>query len=241
MEAYRTLDWDTQFFGFKVAQITRPSLDPEQLTMILNSLQEAGVRLAYWPSETWVPEGSDRIVEKRGGYLVDEKTTFVVDVDNASLAQVVPIAVVQSYDPTMATSDMVALAIQSGEYSRFALDPNIPRDKFIELYSIWINRSLNRELVDEVLVICEDMRVAGMITLGNKNGRGDIGLVAVDADFRGRGFGQNLVRAAQKWFFAERYTQVQVVTQGKNASACNLYKKCGFSIEKVEYFYHFWL
>ena len=80
-----------------------------------------------------------------------------------------------------------------------------------------------------------------MVTLGNKNGKGDIGLLAVGADYRGRNYGRILVQAAQKWFLTNGYQEGQVITQGDNYPAYHLYEKCGYSVEKVEYFYHFWL
>ena len=80
-----------------------------------------------------------------------------------------------------------------------------------------------------------------MVTLGEKNLRGDIGLIAVHPDHRGKKMGENLVYAAQTWFRSHGYTEGQVVTQGRNNAACNLYTKCGYVVEKEEYFYHIWL
>ena len=74
-----------------------------------------------------------------------------------------------------------------------------------------------------------------------KNKVRDIGLIAVNRNYRGKRFGEMLVRHAQYWFINNGYNIGQVVTQGTNIPACNLYKKCGYSVEKVEYFYHFWL
>lgn len=80
-----------------------------------------------------------------------------------------------------------------------------------------------------------------MVTLGVKNGRGDIGLFAVDPSMRRRNLGVALVRAAQEWTRRKGLRFAQVVTQGKNIAACRLYEKCGYRIEKVDFFYHFWL
>jgi dTDP-4-amino-4,6-dideoxy-D-galactose acyltransferase len=80
-----------------------------------------------------------------------------------------------------------------------------------------------------------------MVTLDEENGRGNIGLIAVGRNYRGKEYGQKLVRASQRWFISHEYNHGQVVTQRQNLPACNLFSKCGYSIEKVEYFYHFWL
>jgi dTDP-4-amino-4,6-dideoxy-D-galactose acyltransferase len=80
-----------------------------------------------------------------------------------------------------------------------------------------------------------------MATLGDKNERGDIGLLAVAADKRGQGLGIQIVNGALQEFKAKGYELAQVVTQQDNIPACRLYERCGFTVEKVENFYHFWL
>jgi dTDP-4-amino-4,6-dideoxy-D-galactose acyltransferase len=141
----------------------------------------------------------------------------------------------------MPISDIEGLAIESGEYSRFSVDTNLPREKFVDLYKIWINRSLSKEIASEVLVIREEDRVVGMVTLDDKNGRGEIDLIAVNRNCRRKKYGEKLVRAAQHWFLANGFEFGEVVTQGANIPAIKLFKKCGYSIESIKYFYHFWL
>lgn len=80
-----------------------------------------------------------------------------------------------------------------------------------------------------------------MITLGRKGERADIGLVAVHSASRGKAIGSLLIRAAQARFVERGFTIGQVVTQGDNTPACRLYEKCGYRVDKVEYYFHFWL
>ncbi len=238
MKCYRILEWDTDFFGFRVAQFTLSNLEIERLEAILFDMRHDGVKLAYWPSDSHCL--TDIEAKDIGGYFVDKKTTFVIDLDEIMIDDFNETAVVEPYNSTMSV-DIEDLAVQSGEYSRFVVDPNITKDKFIDLYTIWFNRSLRKEIADEVLVIREYMNIVGMITLGVKNGRGNIGLMVVDRSYRGRGYAEALLRASHRYFINRGYMYGQVVTQGKNIFACNLYKKCGYSIETVKYFYHFWL
>ena len=42
------LDWDSGFFGFKVARILPEELNHEQLQIILAGLTDNEVKLAYW-------------------------------------------------------------------------------------------------------------------------------------------------------------------------------------------------
>ena len=145
------------------------------------------------------------------------------------------------YHSSMPESDFKELAVQSGVFSRFSVDPDFPGEKFIALYTLWIRKSIHKEIADEVLVIREGEKAAGMVTLDHKDGKGDIGLLSVSQECRGKKYGEMLVRGAQCWFMDHSCRFGQVVTQGDNTAACALYQKCGYSVGKVEFFYHFWL
>lgn len=235
---YEILDWDSNFFEVKVARITQSRLGTQPLAQAISELRKENVRLAYWPS---LDKIDPKVIEQFGGLLADRKTTFAINLGSIDFASVLSTDIVVPFAESMNVGDLERLAIQSGEYSRFASDPNIPREKFISLYTSWINESIRKKIASEVLVILDSEKIAGMVTLGEKSGRGDIGLIAVDSEYRGRRYGEQLVRAAQKWFVAHGYDCGQVVTQGNNIPACHLYRKCGYSIEQVAYFYHFWL
>ncbi len=91
-----------------------------------------------------------------------------------------------------------------------------------------------------MLVFSADKEIDGFVTLGQKNNRGDIGIIAVDGKQRGKGIGKSLMLSAEQWFANHGYTDMQVITQGGNEAACRLYESCGFTIEKTEYVYHIW-
>jgi ribosomal protein S18 acetylase RimI-like enzyme len=235
---YEILNWDSDFFGMKVSRIAEPSLKADELADILSELKHKRVKLVYWPANR---RCEDDDVKRLCGHFVDEKTTFAIDFGTLSFDNFISTDIVESYTQLMPISDIEGLAIESGKYSRFAVDTNLPREKFVDLYKIWINRSLSKEIASEVLVIREEYRVVGMVTLGDKNGRGEIDLIAVNRNCRRKKYGEKLVRAAQRWFVANGFEFGEVVTQGANIPAIKLFKKCGYSIENIKYFYHFWL
>ena len=235
---YQILEWDTDIFGIRISNITASNLDMERLRELLAEIRRKGIKLAYWASSR---EVANKDVEKLGGQLVDRKITFDINLESLRSIDFTSNDIVEPYNLSMPVCDLEALAVQSGEYSRFSVDTHFSKERFEKLYKIWITRSLNKEIAEEVLVIRQGEDVVGMVTLGGKNGKGDIGLMAVDATCRGRKYGNMLVRAAQSWFINSGYKFGQVVTQEKNILACNLYKECGYSFVRVEYFYHFWL
>lgn len=232
------LEWDSRFFGMSVARLTVADRDPGPIKRALLDLSSRGVRLVYLHSSQPLPEIE---VQRLGGLFVDAKTTYVAEVSALEPSEPVLMDGVRPFSDTMRMDEIDEIAIQAGQFSRFFLDDRIPKAKAVELYRLWLARSLSREIADEVLVIPGDRRVVGLVTLGKNRGRGDIGLLAVDATARGKGHGRTLVRNAQRWFGSREFVLSQVVTQGTNRAACNLYSSCGYRIDSVEHVYHFWL
>lgn len=230
MKPYERLTWDSDFFGFEVYRIQNNATHPDQCLAALKGT----ARLVYYAA---AGEISPAVLHTHNGRLVDKKTIFEKAVESpASLSPFI-----SSYAQQPPEAAVIRLGVESGVYSRFRTDENIGIDKYETLYQTWVINSVNRKIAQEVLVYRQQDKISGLITLGEKNGKGDIGLVAVDPESRGQGVGLALMAAAEAWSSRQGYQQLQVVTQGANTPACRLYQKCGYHIAQVEYFYHFWL
>ena len=233
---FKVLEWDSKVFEIPTALITRKIHSKEQLGSLVSGLESAGIRLAYYFS----PVELGNFIDGFGGSLVDRKTTFYQSSEDFYTRQTSDPNTAAPYDQDTATDDMISLAVQSGVSSRFALDPFFPREKFEHLYTVWINRSVRKEIADEVLVSRQDGKITGFVTLVSNNGIGEIGLIAVDAAYRHKRYGQLLVQSALYWCDRKGLKGCRIVTQGDNIPACRLYSKCGFEIQKIEFVYHFW-
>lgn len=204
---------------------------------ILADAMHAGIKLVYFVA----PESDThqiRLAKELGGILVDHKITYLMNLKNIALQSDPDI---KSYANTIPSEDLINLAYESGNFSRFRADPHLTENQFKTIYKTWITNSVNRTIADDVLVISDNNKLLGMVTVGEKNHRGDIGLLAVSETARGKNIGTRLVRAAQYYFIQKGFDQSQVVTQQTNIPACKLYEKCGYHIEKTECFFHIWL
>jgi dTDP-4-amino-4,6-dideoxy-D-galactose acyltransferase len=212
------LPWDSEFFGFKVGRVNISDYF---------SVSSCGYRLIYGFSSFEV--------NIKNGRLVDRKVTFCASVGEKRDAC---LSIIPAY---IVTPKLYSLALQSGHYSRFKVDDTFPQGAFERMYSLWMERSINREIAKDVLMYEENGEEIGFVTLGEKNGRLDIGLLAVDELHRSKGVGAKLidaaVNAAKEW----GYSEIQVVTQLDNSRACEFYEKCGFKKVSVEYIYHIWV
>lgn len=230
------LNWDSDFFNFNVGRISgivQNEVDIRDIEFLMN---EHDVKLAYYSSlnEVSLFTNPNKVFDVQ---LVDKKVTYVKDID-AELSFHPSIVSIDSN--TSFGNKLNTLAIQSGVYSRFNVDKRIGKEKFEEMYSLWMINSMNHKIAKEVLVLIEDEELKGFVTLGEKNNRADIGIIAVDHFFRGKGIGKTLMTSAEKWFSDKGYKSIQVVTQGDNYPACKLYESCGYKIDTIEFFYHIW-
>lgn len=237
---YCHLEWDTDFFGFRVARIVHTDLNEAELSDTLKVLRDNNYRLVYWrvPAEQYA---SSRIALNQGAFLADEKVTYFKDLTSSLCCPGNSKYVTDSYSGLVPDLGLLDLALQSSEYSRFRLDPLVPVGLCDKLYTCWITRSVSKEIAWEVLVVREHNNLLGLITLGAEGDCADIGLVAVAADARNKGVGRALVASANRHFLEKGYTRAQVVTQRYNASACRLYESLGYKINKIENIFHFWL
>jgi dTDP-4-amino-4,6-dideoxy-D-galactose acyltransferase len=227
---FEELSWDTDFFGFGVGRL-HGDMSQTRLPEIYKEMAAKNIRLAYYFSEKAVAFPQNRLYHAQ---LMDIKVTYLKDVDVHACDEHV-----QPYSKEYPDAKLIALAIESGVYSRFKKDEAIPVSKYEELYKMWIVNSVNKKIANEVLVYKIGNIIAGFVTIGEKNKRADIGIIAVDSEFRGRGIGKALMISAE-YVASSNFKIIQVVTQGSNTAACKLYTSCGYSIESVFYVYHLW-
>jgi dTDP-4-amino-4,6-dideoxy-D-galactose acyltransferase len=187
--------------------------------------------------------GNDRTNEfllSRNIFLADKKTTYRLDLSEEK-GRKTNTSRVHVYESSAIDQHVIDIGIQSSLYSRFMVDLRFPNEKAREMYRIWMRRSIDREIADEVF-ICKDHgdEVMGVITVSKNHQRVDIGILAVDQRYRGQQIGKELVQAVIDYSRNNGYSQVQVVTQGANIAACQFYESCGFKVNDVVNLYHYW-
>ena len=203
---YKKLDWDSSFFGIPTGMITCHDLPEDELAVTLHLMKDQGFRLVYYPAAFMIEKES--ILEQYNGLMADEKVTFVKELGGNGLPE--PDSHIISYAGPEVSSQLLTLAWESGIYSRFKVDPHFKNDEYKHLYKKWIERSVSREIAKDVLVYMDGSIIGGMITLGEKNNRGDIGLVAVAESSRGKGIGKKLMIAAE-YVFKKMGYQLELV------------------------------
>ena len=237
---FETRPWDSAFFGASIAQITAHRAAADELSLAIEQARKESIDCLYFLADADDVE-TVRAAEASGFALVDLRLTLDCAIDRAG-KNVQP-----SIDGTIrpARSDdlprLMALARLSHRNARFHADRRFDPARSDELYAQWIERSVGGDLADAVWVVDVDGAPRGYITASRGAAVTSIGLIAVEPEYRGRGYGDRLLRTMIHWSASQGAGRVSVVTQGRSAPAVRFYERAGFTASTVEFWYHLWL
>jgi len=241
MIQFVNLNWDSDFFGFKVARLT--DFDPAELHVVLDYLARHEYRLAVLYSGQ-NDQQIHRAAKDNNGMMVDRKVTYA--------RKVPPVLVNDTGKPGvnghlrinpsgLEPEELYELAYLAGGYSRFRIDTNFPGETFKKLYAQWVINSLHGDFADYTLVYYADQGIGGFSTLKIEAGIAKIGLISVDTTRQNQGIGRSLMQETFNICSRHGIAEVEVVTQMDNIQACRFYEKSGFAVKDVNHIFHFWL
>jgi dTDP-4-amino-4,6-dideoxy-D-galactose acyltransferase len=243
VEFCQLLPWDSDFFGKRIGRAIVHRLSPETVEAIVKWCETHAIECLYFLADSDHME-TVRLAEDNGFRFVDIRVSLQCNViDRQARYSDDPsqtVRVRHSRQSDIATLQTIARTSHSD--SRFYFDPCFPADSCEALYETWIKRSCEG-YADVVLVAELNDQPVGYVSchlMGNEP-RGQIGLVGVGSQARGRGLGRILIDHSLHWFSDQTVERVRVVTQGRNISAQRLYQSCGFTTKSVQLWYHRWL
>lgn len=233
----KLLEWDTQHFGYPIGCIIATNDTPEGSIAAMLTTESALFRLIY----LFLPEPkrlSVRICEKWNIVLADQKVIFHKKLTSSSYTKSTHEQIASVMDGSH--QKLIDLAIASGEYSRFRLDNHFSLEEFEGLYEIWIKKSLNGQIADNCYAYYDQQHPIGVVTIKKENDHASIGIIAVDSSWRGKGIGQKLLYAVEKYAYENGVQEITVATQKRNRGACHFYEQNGYLPKTTTNIYHFW-
>ena len=229
------ITWDSDFFGFKVG-ICSPLIPSNMLDEVLEFCKKEGYKLVYLfidPGNSYLNQAAI----KNGGVLIDQRVTFKMTLKKPF--EINSHIVIAKTD--LLTPELLDIVLQTGLYSRFYNDSHFGKSKYEELYTLWILKSLRKELADEVIYYLNGDTIIGYLTLQFKENVGYINLVGVNMHQQGEGIGKALLAKAVNLSLDNNCSSLEVATQLMNKKACNFYESFGFIQSNMKSIYHFWL
>lgn len=239
MEAERFceyLEWDSSFFGRRIARLARGRLDAEILQQVSDWCRSHEIECLYFLADA---DDADtvRLAETHLFRFVDIRVTL-----NRTLQDIPPAALPRGVRLSKPSDVPVLRSIAKVSYrdSRFYHDLHFSRSVCDALYETWIEKSCNGYAA-AVIVADSDSRPVGYVSCHLlQDGKGQIGLFGIAPDARGQGLGKQVLEGSLQWFAAHGVKEVSVVTQGRNCTAQRLYQRSGFLTRTVQLWYHRW-
>lgn len=238
----KILEWDTSFFGFKIAQVAKRKVTLHEADLMISWATRDSIRCIYLLTE--VDDGDTiRVAEDSGFHLMGVRMTL--ENNRILLDQKLPASMDGNITIRASEAEDIPIlreiAKVSHHHTHFYQDQNFQREMCDSLYETWVENNCKGS-ADTVLVILIDHNPIGYVSChlsGNERGR--IGLTAIAPGFRGRTLGVRLLTESLSWFMSRGVRQVSVVAHGRNYVAQRLYQKLGFRTTAMELWYHKWL
>jgi dTDP-4-amino-4,6-dideoxy-D-galactose acyltransferase len=233
----RFLPWDSEHFGQRIAKVLLSKLSTEEIQGLDAWCQEQRINCLYFLSSA---TGGPALwaAQIQSFRLVDLRVTLLAKLDGLALApsQDENISLASAAD----IPDLRSIATHNHQDSRFYVDPHFERSKCDELYAIWIEKSV-KDPSQRVFTYKPEGNALGYVsTYQDENGNGFIGLVGIAKTCQGQGIGTLLTKHCLRVLQADGCKQVEVVTQGRNTKAIQLYEKCGFRLKSIQTWFHKW-
>jgi len=235
MGSVEFLEWDSNFFNKKIGRFTISDESSKvQLTRLLGLAQNENYELIYLFCNRNILIYKETL-DRFHGEFVDTKVIFYKGTNASDLLN----ANVSSYTSKHVSKELVQLTLLSGKYSRFNTDSRFGEDAYSRMYKEWIEKSVSRKIADEVFIYKKANKTIGFVTVSINDKIGNIGLIAVDPSYQGKGIGKALLQKASAYVHSKLIQEIQVATQNENIAACNFYIKNGFMIRSEQDIYHF--
>lgn len=214
-------DFDSEVFGFRVARVE--TINSENVKDLIKDLIANKIKYATYRTQS-NNFSTIHTLEKSGFILVDGLISLSIDISNIEKGETT--SKIREADE----NDSPKLRnLTSGLYSisRIFNDSLISKNKANEFYVKWIENSILGKAADSVLIWEENRKILGYITLQKK---GQIPLVGVSEEARGKGIAKKLINASFNKFKEWKVENIIIETQMNNIPALRVYSACGFKI-----------
>jgi dTDP-4-amino-4,6-dideoxy-D-galactose acyltransferase len=231
------LDWDSQFFGLRIARLNLPRLEASSTLRALSWCQENAIDCLYFLADAEDAE-TIRLAQENNFLQTDVRITLerALNRDDRILREFpAGVRVGDKSDLTV----LREIARTGHQASRFYFDPHFERSQCGLLYQTWLERSFEG-FAQAVLVAEVNGEPVGYATCHLRDRESQIGLFGIRNNLQGKGIGKTLLRGFLAWSAKQGAERATVVTQGRNVRAQRLYQRSGFVTFSLQLWYHCW-
>ena len=233
------LDWDSNYFGFPIAQIEKDTITKYEMDETLNYCYQNKVRLLQFKCDA---HNRDSILqaELNKFHFADLRMIFKAKLDSQQEKKDLPCNMIFRKAKIVDIDLLMNLAEKLYVNSRYYFDTNFPRSKVRNFYRDWVRKAVLSKFDDLAWLLCIENKIVAFCSVRFFGKKATIGLVGVHPGYIGQGIGRLMLHQTLINLKKHDILQVEVVTQGRNYPAQRLYQKVGFTIQKSQIYYHRW-
>ncbi|WP_053954712.1 GNAT family N-acetyltransferase [Inediibacterium massiliense] len=231
----KLLQWDTDYFGVSSARVNLSGIVDEkgQEEIIEFCIDYDFVTIFNLDN---VKENNQWIGNRTNAFLTDMNIQFLKVLAGKPDYQDEKTYVVNNLSRN---EQVVEIARDSFQYSRFFNDPKLPEIQAKNIYLYWTECAFGQE--NKYFVICKrDESVAGYILFSINEDNSVIELIAVDEKYQGQRIGKSMIQTMESFVIDQGINKIKVGTQVNNISAAQFYSKMGFTYVSCGSVYHLW-
>ena len=236
------LGWDSNFFQIQIGKLTENRLTPKRHYEAMSLVGGGELDCLYAFLDPMDEITAELVARSHGFLLADTRVVYTMSKNTWLESPSPPIPrYIELTDPKRKDiEELRQAAADLHTVSRFHFDAHF-RNRAQTLYNIWLNQYLNGE-TGKLIVIRDAERIVAFVGCTVEDGIGELVLVSVHPEARGRGFGKKVVIAACDHLtkHGNGVEELKVKTQLRNVPANRCYEGAGFRVRSVEHAYHIW-
>lgn len=236
------LDWDTTFFGSRIARLNAARLTSDSLNEALEWCKSEQIDCLYFLADSDDPP-TIWLAEQNQFHLVEIRYTLERSLKDWN-PETRPRAAEQVVIRDALTQDIPMLqeiARLSYVDSRYYFDRHFGEEQWAGYYATWVKNSVEGG-ADLRLVAEQDGEILGYITglVDWEKNQGIYELTGVKSESRRSGVGQELFRSGLDWYVHHGVADLWVATQGRNLTTQRMIQRHGFLSRSCQLYYHKW-
>lgn len=233
---YTYLNWDSDFFGVSSGRIVlKEEISSSNQKLIQEKLLENQFTVIY--NENNLAANNIWLGEETSASLTDINVQFLKTSKEFSQESVEHV-IISNALPT--TDDILEIASQSFNYSRFFNDPYLNKDKASLVYWNWVKSSFGKEEKYFAQFI-HDSECHGFILFSKQEKTIIIELIAVKKSTLQKGIGTKLLQNLEAYASKSGVERIKVGTQINNVGAIRFYTNNGYIFQSATSVYHHWI
>lgn len=240
MALVELMEWDTSFFGFKVARLHEEG--PEKLKQVRDICFKEHIRLLISRFSTDNVHFAHEL-EGHGFELMDTVTIYRLNLADARVASIpVPAIIRPCLKSEAGDLATIARTVYANHVGHFHNDPRLDRDKCNDLYAeLARNSCLDENLADIMLVAEMEGKIVGFHShkiIQPNELRGVLSGVSHQA--QGKGIGKALILATINWGKSQGLEWIEESPHVNNYVMHKIMVEFGFRLCASFYTFHKW-